>query len=389
MRAMNDSGQGRNRDHRLDWLHQTAADTPMGKLMRSFWQPIAIAKDLAPGQALPIRVLSEDLTLYRGETGTPFLVGGRCAHRCTVLHTGWVEADRIRCMYHGWQYDGTGQCTQMPAERRPRPEQARIPAYPVHEYAGLIFAYMGPSPVPEFQLPRKDCLEEDRVFLFHRKQVWDCNWFQQIENSLDASHVSFAHVWGKVSRFGQEITTAIPELSYEETSAGIRQVAKRSENNIRVSDWTFPNNNHVVAPGPLKTDPWVHTVVWAVPIDDETTMRFTIGAFPSRGTAEDDRISEAPHRNFDPADHYKELFETHNVPDAGWTQLIATQDYVALRGQGRIVDRSEEMLMQSDLGVATLRRIFLRELEAAQAGKPCKDWRKLAVAAELPIPERA
>jgi nitrite reductase/ring-hydroxylating ferredoxin subunit len=64
-----------------------------------------------------VRILGEDLTLFRGESGTPYLIGGRCAHRCTVLHTGWVQADQIRCMYHGWRYDGTGRCTEMPAER--------------------------------------------------------------------------------------------------------------------------------------------------------------------------------------------------------------------------------------------------------------------------------
>ena len=99
----------------LKLLTQTGPGTLMGKLLRQFWHPIATASKLAPGTARAIRILCEDLTLYRGESGTAYLVGGRCAHRCTVLHTGWVQAEQIRCMYHGWRYDGTGACTEMPA----------------------------------------------------------------------------------------------------------------------------------------------------------------------------------------------------------------------------------------------------------------------------------
>jgi len=84
--------------------------------MRSFWQPVYRAQDLAAGRALPLRIMSEDFTLYRGESGDPHLVAFRCAHRGTQLSTGWVEGDELRCFYHGWKYDGAGQCTEQPAE---------------------------------------------------------------------------------------------------------------------------------------------------------------------------------------------------------------------------------------------------------------------------------
>lgn len=379
---------------RADQLHllpQTGVDTPMGQLLRSFWQPISIAEKLAKGAARDIKVMGEELTLYRGHSGTPYLIGGRCAHRCTVLHTGWIEGDQLRCMYHGWKYDGMGQCVEMPAEKGGHPEQVRIAGYPLHEYAGLIFAYMGKLPAPEFNMPRKDELEAPGMALFPREQVWDCNWFQQIENSLDAVHVSYVHTWGEVSRFQEEITSVVPELSYAETDAGIRQIATRSKNNVRVSDWTFPNNNHVVSPGPKKGDPWLHTVVWAVPIDDVSTMRFTVSAVPSVDPETDKRIGEDRNRDFNPAQHYDELFVKHRIPDAGPGNLIQTQDYVAIRGQGTVFDRSRERLAQSDAGIAILRRIFFRELDAIRAGRPTKSWRKLEHAAELPIsvPEAA
>ena len=152
-------------------------------------------------------------------------------------------------MYHGWRYDGTGLCTDIPAENRARSTPVKISGYPVHEYGDVLFAYLGEGPAPVFDLPRKDVLEQSDRAVFTQLQIWDCNWFQQVENSLDAVHVSFVHVWGKMGRFGEAVTAAIPKLSYEETAAGIRQIATRSETNVRVSDWTFPNNNHIIVPG--------------------------------------------------------------------------------------------------------------------------------------------
>jgi 5,5'-dehydrodivanillate O-demethylase len=380
------------RQELLQLLTQTAAGTPMGTLLRSFWQPIAIAESIKPGTARALRVLSEDLTLYRGESGKPFLVGARCAHRCTVLHTGWVQDDQIRCMYHGWRFDGMGRCTEMPAEQHSAADRVKIAGYPVHEYAGLIFAFMGGGPAPAFELPRKETLEEPGRLRFTRMQIWDYNFFQGTENSLDATHVSFAHVWGKMSRFGDEITSAIPKLTYEETSAGIRQTAYRSANNIRISDWTFPNNNHIVSPGPLKGDPWLDNVTWHVGVDDEHTMRFVVSTVPSTDPETDRRITEDQNNDYNPANYYSELFNEHHVPEGiGTGQFIATQDYVALRGQGVIVDRSQEHLGQSDAGIAILRRIFLRELEAIREGRPSKSWARLHEAVSLPIqnPEAA
>lgn len=378
--------RNRKKADRLDRLSETSRGTLMGTLLRQFWQPVAISEKLAKGTARALRVMGEDLTLYRGESGTPHLVAGRCAHRGTVLHTGWVEGDQIRCMYHGWCYDGAGVCTDIPAERRrPRTETVKIVSYPLHEYAGLIFAYLGDAPAPAFELPRKPALEKPGQYLWVREQMWDCNWFQQIENSLDSTHVSFVHVWGRMSRFGDEIQTAIPELSYEETNAGIRQTAVRGKNNVRISDWTFPNNNHVVSPGPQKGDPWYDIVVWAVPIDDEHTMRFHIGALPSQGDESNRRIAEEQERDYDPSHHYDELFRQNKIPPGGAMQILTTQDYVAQRGQGIIADRSNENLSPSDAGVVFLRKIFLRELDAIHRSKPTKAWAPLAEKIELPI----
>ena len=333
--------EGERKVDQLGFLHQTGADTPMGKLLRKFWQPIGLSDEVVAGKARPVRILGEDLTLYRGASGKPYLIGGRCAHRCTVLHTGWVQDEEIRCMYHGWLYDGTGLCVQIPAESRPRLKPVKIAGYPVHEYCGLIFAYLGEEPVPAFDLPRKHVLEEDGRTVIANKQIWDCNWFQQVENSLDALHVSFAHVWGRVGRFGSSVTTNLPELAYSETSAGVRQVATRSKDNVRVSDWTFPNNNHVVAPGPDKEDPWAHISSWPVPIDDRHTMRLTLYSVETTDPAKIASLKVKYDLGYDPVAHADELFQgiIEGVHEPG---LISAQDYVAVRGQGVIFDRSQE-----------------------------------------------
>src|SRR6267154_6075296 len=170
---------------RLRLLTETGPGTQMGGLLRKFWQPVAVSNSIKAGTARPLRVMGEDLTLYRGESGRAYLVAGRCAHRLTHLHTGWVQGEEIRCMYHGWKYAGSGQCTEAPAEGLAAPSRIRITAYPVHEYCVLIFTYMGRDAPPEFDLPRKAAFELPNLLVFARIQFWPCNWFQMIENSRD------------------------------------------------------------------------------------------------------------------------------------------------------------------------------------------------------------
>jgi 5,5'-dehydrodivanillate O-demethylase len=371
---------------RLRLLPQTSRGTEMGTLLRMFWQPVARADALPPGGARPVRLLGEDLTLYRGESGRLYLVGGHCPHRLSALHTGWVQGERIRCMYHGWQFDGGGRCTERPAEGDGRVPDIRIAGYPVHEYAGAVFAYMGEGPAPAFELLRKDVFERPASLYFVREELWPCNWFQLVENSLDATHVSFVHHWGTVGKFGEHVAATIPRLEYLETDAGIRQIATRSTNSVRVSDWTFPNKNHIVVPGLEQGDPWIDVGHWNVPVDDTHTLRLMIYSVPSAGAEADARITRyfAEVGDYNPADHHDELIVRRRVPRDALIQLTSAQDYVAAVGQGAIVDRSRELLGRSDAGIALLRRIFWRELDAIRAGRPPKAWRRLEGSSELP-----
>jgi 5,5'-dehydrodivanillate O-demethylase len=376
------------RSNRLSQLTHVDATTSMGRLLRQFWQPVALSASIANGSARPLEILGENLTLFRGASGTAYLIGGTCAHRCTVLHTGWVQGDKVRCMYHGWQYDGTGQCTEMPAEPHADPALIRIAGFPLHEYSGLIFAYMGDGPAPEFDLPRKHTLEQPDCDLSVHQDIWDCNWFQHIENSLDATHVSYVHQWGGASELGAAVGTAIPVLTYEETTAGIRQTATRPDN-VRISDWTFPNNNHIRLAPPRKEDPWAHTSAWQVPIDDESTLRFTLTAYPNGELGKELVRAGLPPigSSMAAADL---IFKEHRLPDGVLaTDRLLMQDYAALRGQGTLVDRTAERLGASDAGVALLRRIALRELDAIQRGVPTKAWRRIEQPFEMPTPVAA
>jgi 5,5'-dehydrodivanillate O-demethylase oxygenase subunit len=315
-------------------------------------------------------------------------VGARCAHRGTLLYPGWIEGETIRCAYHGWRYDGTGRCVERPAEKDAGVPLARIGGYPVREYGGLLFAYLGEEPVPEFELARKDVFERNDAVIINRAEQWPCNWFQMIENSMDATHVSFVHQMGLAGEFGSAVGIDIPELTYEETEAGIEQTATRSRANVRKSDWTFPNNNHIVVPGLLKGDAWTDISQWNVPNDDEHTTRFSINCTNATGEAAERFLKfYEQFGDYNPADDHDTLFFEGRFPEH--PRLISAQDYVATCGQGTIADRENELLGRSDAGIAFQRRIFFRELELIAAGRPTKQWRKRSKSAELPIPQQA
>lgn len=149
-----------------DFVH-TGPDTIAGRYMRMFWQPVCRSNDLKAGRAIPLRIMNEDFTLHRGNSGAPFVVGPRCAHRRTRLSVGRVESDCIRCLYHGWKYDGGGRCIDQPAEPVGFTKDVGIAGYPTREYLGLIFAYLGGGQAPA--LPRFLSL---KLKAFSKSKCW-------------------------------------------------------------------------------------------------------------------------------------------------------------------------------------------------------------------------
>lgn len=366
----------------FDELTDPSPGTPMGTLLRRFWQPIAAVMDLEPGKAIPVRLMCEDLTLYRGVGGEPHVIAQRCAHRGTLLHTGWVEGETLRCFYHGWRYNGEGQCVEQPAENEDFKAKVTITSYPAREYAGLIFVYMGEGEPPG--LPHM--VELDRGYGLQwavgGRMPMPCNWLQLFENSVDPVHVSFVH---RNSRFGDSVSWDVPWLEHEETEWGILQKAWRTPDNVRTSEIRFPNCNHIVVPQGRKTDPWTDIFVWKVPIDKEHTLQISAQQAP----VEEISVREleerlASWRAYRAPDHHDELFQ-HIWPE-DMQNLVGAQDYVAQVGQGTIADRPHERLGQSDQGIILLRKIYRRELEAIKKGLPGKQWQPRKGFARLSVP---
>jgi nitrite reductase/ring-hydroxylating ferredoxin subunit len=179
----------------------------LGKYLCTFWQPLFRSKDIAAGEAVPIRIMSENFMLYRADSGTPHVVAARCAHRGTQLSLGWVEGDCLGCFYHGWKYDSSGQCVQQPGEEESFAKKIRMRTYPTEEYLGLIFAYIGEDMAPAYPDTR---FEEEGIVISVPRQDWPCNYFNRLDNPGDQSmcRMSIANdgdIWASRRRSPQEL----------------------------------------------------------------------------------------------------------------------------------------------------------------------------------------
>ena len=178
-----------------EFLTQVSRGTPCGELLRRYWHPVAAAGEFTEEKPIrPVKILGEELVVYRDKKGNYGLVGEHCPHRSASLAYGRVDDEGIRCPYHGWKFDCTGKCLEQPAEPADSTFKDRIKhvAYPVEYLGGLIYAYLGPAPVP--LLPRWDVLvwEHGKRWIV-KESIIDCNWLQPMENSVDPSHLYWLH----------------------------------------------------------------------------------------------------------------------------------------------------------------------------------------------------
>ena len=214
---------------------RTDPGTLAGRFMRMFWHPIYRSQDLASGRRVPVKIMGEEFTLYRGESGVVHLLAHRCAHRGTQLSVGRVEGDCIRCFYHGWKYDGSGQCVEQPAEDVSFAAKIRIRSYPTEEYLGLVFAYLGEgSPPPMLRFPE---LEGEGVLENHTF-VRACNFFRHLE--LDPAHIAFVHQDSPEAESG---LTGIPTIECQETDYGFVFHARRDEK-VQTQHRLMPNASY-------------------------------------------------------------------------------------------------------------------------------------------------
>lgn len=364
-------------------LTRVGSDTPMGEgeLLRRYWWPVGISGHLKDKPTF-IRLLGEDLVLFRDSQGRPRILGALCSHRRANLCLGVVEKDGLRCRYHGWLYDGDGKVLQTPGE----PEGSKLKddishtSYPAEELGGLVFAYLGPKPVP--LLPRFHFLaaEGEREVII--QGFGRCNWLQAMENGIDPFHTSFLHadIWEAVS--------AEPERTwFDPTDWGlayktIRPGRKPGEYNYREHHMFVPSvssgGDSAVSEGDddLKIDELPTTGArWSVPIDDENMMHVRVryrppGASKIRGV----RSRLAPTRTAPyELQPYKEYQESGN-PTLGYEipSSIGGEDAVMLDSLGRIADRENENLSVIDGGIIMLRQFYLEQIEAVKAGRDPK-----------------
>jgi len=356
-------------------LAYTNAGTIAGRYMRSFWQPVYEAKKLSPGRATTIQVMGEIWTLYRGESGAFHVVGERCAHRHAKLAVGWVEGEEIRCFYHGWKYGPDGECKQQPAEPAPFCHRIRLRSAPAQEYLGLVFAYFGEGAPPP--LPRYPEFEDKKILTLTTRHAF--NYFNSIDNLLDATHLGFVH---RDHAGGFDGRTDSPRIEAAETCWGASSRHARPSGKVGNTQLGMPNifRGRIF---PLSPNlPTREILIWFVPFDDESNNRFYVEA------------NDMSKEDFDAyLDMRRKMFSGQTKPPGELAEAVLRGDInrldvdpkstaypifvddVALIAQGRITDRTQERLGASDAGVVQVRKIWLRELNALRDGRPLTPWR--------------
>jgi phthalate 4,5-dioxygenase oxygenase subunit len=373
----------------------TGPDTPGGALMRCYWHPIALVEDLPPGGApMPVKILGEELVLFRDESGRPGLLGLYCAHRCADLSYGRIEDGGLRCLYHGWLYDIGGRCLEQPAEplHSRYKDEIRHPAYPLIERAGLIFAYMGKGEPP--LLPNYEVLNATPEHRYLQKTFMACNYLQALEGDIDPAHLSFLHRSLRRRPLGSRNPRAVPggdkaaatfmradrrpRLHAELTDFGVRNYALRDAGDgahyIRINNFIIPNK--VAAIGNEGRLGEGYTIHWHVPVDDENHVRFDV--FFNRVRPVDRQryeqelateLVENRYRRNKQNRYLQDRSSMNTTSFSGMGDHYAAQDAFAAETPGPIHDRSREHLGTSDTHIVAARRQLLAAVAAVQAGR--------------------
>ena len=358
--------------------------TPAGEWLRRFWHPVAIsdrwdgirthwdyAKPLTfagepgtvggwadrlgnfTGKPTAVRILGEDLVLFRDGAGRPGLIARTCPHRGTSFEYGRIEERGIACCYHGWLFDISGKCLAMPAEPPDSTfkDKVTITAYPVREMGGLLWAYLGPGEAPT--LSAFDVYaREDGVRAVENFGLWPANWLQICENSVDQAHTGLLHGGGGGERsdiWGSEI----PHTTWERMELGIKATATRpGMNYTRASYYIMPTMNRLPQPWPGGKFKWPRfSAVWRTPVDDHHTLFFSVCFTPKV----DGKLPDLPDGL------------TYYVSDQ--LTVHREQDFQAIVSQGPRFDRSGERLAASDEGVIMLRTMVMEGIEAVGRGE--------------------
>ena len=334
-------------------MTRVGAGTSCGNMLRLYWWPVGFSEKLPAKKSLATRLLGEDLVLFRDGAGRVGLLDARCPHRGASLELGRVEEDGIRCCYHGWKFDGVGHCMEMPAEppQSPLLRDVRQTAYPTQEAGGIIFAYMGPKPIP--QVPRYDLLFQQGLHRVVSASLDHCNWLQRAENTVDQLHATVLHAAGY-----PELAMQRADIDWSKTAHGIRAEYSVAGGQGKVSHFIFPSANRYF--GARKGERPSQNMHFRVPCDDVSTITYAVrtyedpegkGSLVTRGL----RI------------HERGVYE--RVEDGWWNLASNEQDRAAQESQGLIADRTREVLGTSDRGVVMFRRMLSDAIKSVEMGE--------------------
>ncbi|GLQ05913.1 aromatic ring-hydroxylating dioxygenase subunit alpha [Sneathiella chinensis] len=379
-----------------DELTRVGAGTPGGDMLRQYWMPAALTEELEQDRpVVPVNLLGEKLALFRNENDELVLMDRHCPHRGADMCFGRVEEGGIRCPFHGWKFDESGQCTEQPGEPNGSTmhKNIKINSYPVKEANGIIFAYLGSGEPPAF--PAFDCFNAPESHVFSFKGLWECNWLQALEVGIDPAHASFLHrflqdedpkdSYGKQFRdtaadSEMPMTKVLrefpqPEIKVEDTDYGMRIIALRDLNNgsshVRLTNQVFPCAITI----PMSNEMTI--TQWHVPIDDENCYWFSMftsfGQPVDKETMRAQRIKEhtlpeyAPIRN-KRNDYGYNREEQETLTYTGMGLDINVHDQWACESMGPIQDRTNEHLGTTDKAIIQHRRKLRKAMAIVAEG---------------------
>ena len=394
-----------------DRMTRTGPGTPAGALLRRYWQPVALLEELEGERPLrPVRLLGQDLVLFRDARGRVGLVDRDCPHRGADLAYGRLEHGGLRCPFHGWLFDVEGRLREAPAEPDNSPLLSRLRqrAYPVVERAGAFWAYLGPGEPPPF--PALDPFVAPASHVFAFKGWIECNWLQALEVGIDPAHASFLHRFFEdedpAAAYGRQFRSASsgseipmtrvmrecfrPQISVETSEHGLRLTALReidaTRMHVRITNLVFPQAFVI----PLSHD--MAIMQFHVPIDDTNNYWYafftSFGAPVDKATMRAQRLElyQLPdyrprkHRGngwgFDPAEQRTRTY-------TGMGEDINVHDQWAIESQGPIQDRTREHLATSDRAISANRRLLNRAIDTVERGGTPPGVLEPAAAAQL------
>jgi phthalate 4,5-dioxygenase oxygenase subunit len=371
-----------------EFITRIGPRTPMGQLFRRYWTPVLLAEELPTNDCPPVRVkvLSERLVAFRDSKGRYGLVDEFCPHRGVSLWFGRNEECGLRCPYHGWKFDFTGQCLEVPSE----PEESgfaqkiKLTSYPLVERGGVLWTYMGPPahqpPLPEWEFAM--VAPEQR---FVSKRFQECNWLQAMEGGIDSSHVSWLHrdninkdpLFKGAKGNAYNLSDARPMFEVVESPGGLyigaRRNAEAGNYYWRITQWVMPSFTMI----PPRGSHSVHGHFW-IPIDDENCWAWSYDFHPTRALTQAEREAmrqgkgihalTAPGTYRPVANKDNDYLIDRAAQRRGDTysgvEGIAMQDASLQESMGPIVDRTKENLVSTDNGVIMARHRLIRAAKA-------------------------